>query len=174
MFPTPPVFVEVKVLRLALGDEFSSAFDYQFSDGATVAGGFTSGNILPPISDAIDGPARRFASVQPGGMGLNNDHFHFQAVNDSFRMRLQLLENTNRVTTLATPLLLTANNEVSRIFIGETLPFTVGFTAGQVVPTGAGTANTVTSTPITELRDVGQSPLITPNIAGCNAIRTWR
>ncbi len=167
--PTPLVLLEVKVLRLALGDEFNSAFDYQFSDGATVAGGFTSGNILPPASDAINGPARRFASVQPDGDGLNNDHFYFQAVNDSFRMRLQLLENNNRLTTLATPLLLTANNEVSRIFIGETLPFTVGFTPGQVVPTGAGTANTVTSTPITELRDVGQSLLITPNI---NADRT--
>lgn len=167
--PTPLVLLEVKVLRLALGDEFKSAFDYQFSDGATVAGGFTSGNILPPVSDAINGPARRFESVQPGGTGLNNDHFYFQVVNDSFRMRLQLLENNNRVTTLATPLLLTANNEVSRIFVGETLPFTVGFTPGQVVPTGAGTANTVTSTPITELRDVGQSLLITPNI---NADRT--
>lgn len=167
--PTPLVLLEVKVLRLALGDEFNSAFDYQFSDGGTVAGGFTSGDILPPASDAINGPARRFASVQPGGDGLNNDHFYFQAVNDSFRMRLQLLENNNRLTTLATPLLLTANNEVSRIFIGETLPFTVGFTPGQVVPTGAGTANTVTSTPITELRDVGQSLLITPNI---NADRT--
>jgi general secretion pathway protein D len=167
--PTPLVLLEVKVLRLALGDEFNSAFDYQFSDGATVAGGFTSGNILPPVSDALNGPPRRFASVQPGGTGLNNDHFYFQAVNDSFRMRLQLLENNNRLTTLATPLLLTANNEVSRIFIGETLPFTVGFTAGQVVPTGAGTANTITSTPITELRDVGQSLLITPNI---NADRT--
>ncbi|MCL4201406.1 MAG: hypothetical protein KJ000_02855 [Pirellulaceae bacterium] len=171
--PTPLVLLEVKVLRLALGDEFNSAFDYQFSDGATVAGGFTTGNILPPLSDNPTnipaGLTRRDMSVQPGGSGLNSDQFYFQAVNDSFRFRLQLLENNNRVTTLATPLLLTANNEVSRIFIGETLPFTVGFTPGQVVPTGAGTANTVTSTPITELRDVGQSLLITPNI---NADRT--
>jgi general secretion pathway protein D len=171
--PTPLVLLEVKVLRLTLGDEFNSAFDYQFSDGATVAGGFTTGNILPPLSDNPSnipaGQTRRDLSVQPGGSGLNSDQFYFQAVNDSFRFRLQLLENNNRVTTLATPLLLTANNEVSRIFIGETLPFTVGFTPGQVVPTGAGTANTVTSTPITELRDVGQSLLITPNI---NADRT--
>jgi general secretion pathway protein D len=69
---------------------------------------------------------------------------------------------------LATPLLLTANNEVSRIFIGETELFTIGFTSPQVVTSGIAQTNTV-GTPITTLRDVGQLLLITPNI---NADRT--
>jgi general secretion pathway protein D len=72
------------------------------------------------------------------------------------------------VTVLATPLLLTANNEVSRIFIGETEPFTVGFDAPQVITSGTAQTNTV-GTPITTLQDVGQLLLITPNI---NADRT--
>ena len=86
-------------------------------------------------------------------------------IDDNFRFRMQLLESKNRVTALATPLILTANNEVSRIFVGDTLPFTVGFTPGQIVGGAVGGVNgAVAPTPITELRDVGQSLLITPNI----------
>jgi general secretion pathway protein D len=64
---------------------------------------------------------------------------------------------------------LTANNEVSRIFIGETIPLTIGFSATQIVGTSATSSNTIAGTPITELRDIGQSLLITPSI---NADRT--
>jgi len=70
---------------------------------------------------------------------------------------------------LATPLILTANNEVSRIFVGDTLPFTIGFAPSRVVAGANSLASSSAATPITELRDVGQSLLITPNI---NADRT--
>ena len=65
---------------------------------------------------------------------------------------------------MATPLLMTANNEVSRIFTGVQQPITIGFTPGQIVPTTVGSSTTVTSTPITILQDIGTSMLITPNI----------
>lgn len=175
--PTPLVLLEVKILSVELGDDFNSVFDYQFSDGVTVAGGFTSGNILPPISDnpnRITAPRQRRDSIiaPETSSAWNNaagtDDLTFQFVNDNFRFRMQLLESNNRVTTLATPLLLTANNEVSRIFIGDTEPFTIGFEAPQVVTSGV-TQTNIVGTPITELRDVGQSLLITPSI---NADRT--
>lgn len=82
---------------------------------------------------------------------------------------MQLLENQGRVTAVARPLLLTANNEVSRLFIGRTVPITVGFTPAQIVNTGVAAANTVQATPITVVTPVGTQPLITPNI---NADRT--
>ncbi len=166
--PTPLVLLEVKVMSVLLDDRFRSAFDYQFSDGTT-AGSFTTGDILPPPSDLFTGQAQRFASMLPGGSVLNRGDLTFQYVSETFRARMQLLEDDNRVTVLNTPLLLTANKEVSRIFIGDTIPFTVGFTAAQVIP-GGGSGNTIVAgTPITELRDVGQSLLITPSI---NADRT--
>lgn len=167
--PTPLVLLEVKVMRIELGDQFESAFDYQFSDGQSTAGGFNNGNVLPPTSDSNNNADTRIAqSLALGGSELNPGALAFQYVNASFRARLQLLETNNRVTTLSSPILLTANNEVSRIFVGDTLPFTVGFTAPQIVA-GNNVNNTVAGTPITELRDVGQSLLITPNI---NADRT--
>jgi general secretion pathway protein D len=39
--PTPVVLLEVKVLSIDLSDGFRSVFDYQFTDGALMAGGFT-------------------------------------------------------------------------------------------------------------------------------------
>ena len=166
--PTPLVLLEVKVMSVLLDDDFRSVFDYQFSDGGTSAGSFTTGDILPTPSDALTGQARRLASMIPGGGVLNQGDLTFQVVSNSFRARMQLLEDDNRITVLNTPLLLTANNEVSRIFIGDTIPFTVGFNSPQVI-TGGNNNTTIAGTPITELRDVGQSLLITPSI---NADRT--
>ncbi len=166
--PTPLVLLEVKVMSILLDDNFRSLFDYQFSDGGSSAGGFTTGDVLPTPSDTLIGEARRLASMLPGGAVINQGDFTFQVVNNSFRARMQLLEDDNRVTVLNTPLLLTANNEVSRIFIGDTIPFTVGFNSPQVI-SGGNNNTTIAGTPITELRDVGQSLLITPSI---NADRT--
>ncbi len=166
--PTPLVLLEVKVMSVLLDDNFRSVFDYQFADGGASAGSFTTGDILPTASDGLIGEARRLASMVPGGGILNQGDLTFQLVSNSFRARMQLLEDDNRVTILNTPLLLTANNEVSRIFIGDTIPFTVGFNSPQVI-TGGNNNTTIAGTPITELRDVGQSLLITPSI---NADRT--
>jgi general secretion pathway protein D len=182
--PTPLVLLEVKVLQINLGDSFNSVFDYQFSDGGTVAGGFvpsslivppaaafTTGNILPPAGDNALSRATPLAPASsPGVAGTPNPPLLFQFVNNNFRLRMQLLENNNRVTTLATPLLLTANNEVSRLFVGQDVPLNLGFTgpAPLVNATGASTTYAAGSTNI-QFRPVGTDLLITPNI---NADRT--
>jgi general secretion pathway protein D len=173
--PTPLVLLEVQVLALQLGDDFRSAFDYQFSDGKSVAGGFinnvdsfTTGNILPPAADA--GGLNRFEPLAPGPVGsAPNQNMTFQVVSSNFRFRLQALESKNRVTQLATPLLLTANNEVSRIFIGRTIPVTLGFSGGTNVANQLGNVVVSPPVPITVPQNIGQTLLITPNI---NADRT--
>ena len=161
---TPTVLLEVKVLSIELGDDFNSVFDYQFSDASTAAGGFTTGDVLPPASDAISGnSARRSLPLALLGGGLRPDNLIFQYVHRHFRARMQLLENKNRVTLLATPMLLTANNEVSRLFIGDNRPVLQNFTPGQnIVVNGAVT----TTTPVPQFQnvDVGTSLLITPNV----------
>jgi len=166
--PTPLVLLEVKVMSVTLDDDFRSTFDYQYADGKTNTGGFTTGDILPSPAGDLIGDAKKMASMIPGGSVLNQGDLTFQIVSNNFRARMQLLEDDNRVTVLNTPLLLTANNEVSRIFIGDTIPFTVGFNSPQVIASGNNNT-TIAGTPITELRDVGQSLLITPSI---NADRT--
>ena len=164
--PTPTVLLEVKVLRIALADGVNSAFEY-FVGNDEVAASFSDGDLAPNFPGA--NPSSRIFSNGLGVSGSVPGSLTFQVVDSNFQFRMQLLESESRVTALATPLILTANNEVSRIFVGDTLPFTVGFTPSQVVGGFNSVAGAVAATPITELRDVGQSLLITPSI---NADRT--
>lgn len=159
--PTPLVLLEVKVLQIDLSDSFNSAFDFQFSNGSGVAGGFTSGDIIPPAGDQLSGTAARNASLTPGGSGLQSNNLIFQVVSNNFRARLQMLESKNRVTQLAAPLLLTANNEVSRLFVGEEYPIVQNITSQTVVNN-----NTTTTSPNTtfQFEPVGTTLLLTPNI----------
>lgn len=164
--PTPTVLLEVKVMRVTLSDGMNSAFEY-FSGNPGESGQFSDGQLQPGFPGA-SGAGRALAS----GLGIAGGvpgALSFQVVDNNFQFRMQLLESQQRITALATPLILTSNNEVSRIFVGDTLPFTVGFTPSQVVGGLNAVTGAVAATPITELRDVGQSLLITPNI---NADRT--
>ena len=159
--PTPMVMLEVKVLSLDLSDGFDSVFDFQMSNGRDTAAGFTSGNIVQPPADFVSGTAKRLASLTPGGTGLNPTDLIFQFVNDNFRARLQALETKNRVTTIATPLLLTSNNEVSRLFIGEERPIIRNISSN--VTSNNNTTTTAPNTTV-EFRPVGTTLLITPSI----------
>lgn len=164
--PTPTVLLEVKVLRIILADGFNSAFEF-LGRGTQGAVAFSDGSLTPEFPGAA-GIAQRLGE----GLGVSGGvpgALTFQVVDENFRIRMQLLESKSCVNALATPLILTANNEVSRIFVGDTLPFTVGFTPSQVLTSVGAVNGAVAATPITELRDVGQSLLITPNI---NADRT--
>lgn len=147
--PTPLVLLEVKVLSINLGDDLDTAFDFNFQAG-DFTGGFTEGPIINPAPFA--------------GGGFDSSRGIFQIVGSNFSARLQALERDNRVTTLATPLLLTANNEVSRLFVGQTIPILTGFTQGATVVSGSGPATEIPPTPNYELEDVGNTLLITPNI----------
>jgi general secretion pathway protein D len=174
--PTPLVLLEVKVMQLDLGDQFTSVFDWEFSNGNTVAAGFTAGNILAPATDILSDTARRNsqqgigfprstfpATLGAGQAGPTDRDLTFQYVDANFRARIQLLENNNRTTNLATPLLLTANNEVSHIFIGQQVPLVVGYTQSGAVANVGGTTS-IQPSPQTQLTQVGQGLLVTPNI----------
>lgn len=146
--PTPLVLLEVKVLSINLGDDLSTAFDFNFQAG-DFTGGFTEGAIVNPAPFA--------------GGGFNATDGIFQIVGSNFSARLQALERDNRVTTLATPLLLTANNEVSRLFVGQTVPILTGFSS-RIRLIRDTTDEVIEATPEYELEDVGNTLLITPNI----------
>jgi general secretion pathway protein D len=179
--PTPVVLLEVKVLTINLMDDFRSSFDFQFTSGKLLTAGFTpgtsdpnspfaTGNIQAPAADVVPPPGRRQLTIAPGPLGTAPPaDFLFQAVSSNFRARLQLLETKGRVTEVAAPLIMTANNEVSQIFIGSQIPITVGFTPGTSNIVAAGAQTVTTATPITTLQQVGTTLLITPNI---NADRT--
>jgi len=165
--PTPLVLLEVKVLRISLGDGFQSAFDYAVTDGTlgggSIGGSFTTGAINPGIArDPITGNAQGLTSL-PGesSSGLRDGHMVFQYLSENVRVRLQMLETKNRINTVASPTLLTSHNEVSRLFLGEERPVVRNISSQTIL-----TDNNAATTPNTEIefRSVGTTLLITPNI----------
>jgi len=136
--PTPLVFIEVKILEVELGKGLDSAFDWSFQD------------------DQFGG------SFQPGGPALGGD-LVFTYLDDSFEAQMRLLQSRDKVTMLSRPTLMTANNEVSRLFIGEEVPLNRDFAGGQTIVTDGGPIVTPSTTGV-EFRPVGSTLLITPNI----------
>jgi len=135
--PTPTVLLEVKILRVRLDQGYRSAVDYLFNDGTTQIGFGTGAAVAGDL-------AFRYAS-------------------GSFSARIQIMEEKGQVRVVSTPTLLIANNEVSRLFIGEERPLNRSFNGGAVVPGAANNVVVNGSTDI-EFRPVGTTLLITPNI----------
>ncbi len=150
--PTPMVLLEVKILELALDDGFTSSFEYQFSQDY---------NTKSPDSSKLVQTLTGFPGLDPLSTDARNDSFAFRLLSSHLQMRIQMLETEGKAKTLATPLLLTANNEVSRLFIGEERPMVRNITS-QTIANG----DTTITVPQTEfdLQNVGTMLLITPNI----------
>lgn len=146
---TPLVLLEVSVVTVELGTDFRSAFDYQFSDGRR-QGSFSRENVPVPLTGG-----------NISGTGLNSSDMSFTIADGNFRARMQMFEQQNRIRVVATPTLLTANNEISRLFLGEERPLVRSINSQTII-----TDNNVATTPntTTEFRNVGNTLLITPNI----------
>lgn len=150
--PTPQVLLEVRIVAVEIGDGFESFFDYQGTK-RNVAGAFATGAVAQPTPP----------SLLPGGTGLRTGDLIFQFVNDHFAARMQLLESKKRISVISSPLLLTSNNEVSRLFVGREVPLNRTFNSSSSTNTDNGTQQSNSSTQV-EFRPVGTTLLITPNI----------
>ena len=157
--PIPQVLLEMKVLELTLGDSFKSAFDYELVDGPTSLG-TPSSQVKNPLS-----PGTALANRHITGLGnfpLEDNRFVYQFLNDRVRARIQVMAGENRIQELATPMILAANNQSAKIFIGEERVLTTGVNTSVVTPgNGATTANIE---PQTEVRDIGNTVEILPRI----------
>jgi len=158
------LMLEVKVLQIALGDGFESSFEFNFKSGDVQVTRSSGENLPDQVGNVAD-------LVRAG---LGDPAMVAAVVSKNFDARLTLLENEGRVTALATPMLTTTNQEVSRIFIGEERPITTGIdvecpdyasvfnesTIGGTVG-GSGVCNL---DPDTQVRPIGKTLLLTPNI----------
>ena len=149
------LLMEVKVLQIDLSNGFNSLFDFRLNAGSfnvSSLGGITSPGSVPITSGAAS------AAFGPALVAT--------VVSNNFAARLQLAENEGRVTQLATPLLLTSNQEVSRFFVGSEIPILTTYTAGSTTLSGT-TSNTSTiqsPTPVYVQYKIGQTLLLTPSI----------
>ena len=149
--PTPMVLMELKVLELAIDDNYEATFQYSFNRGTHTAG-HDSGNA-----------ANVFADVLQTGMTAYNPTFAFKVVADNIEAQIKLLQQDGKVKTLATPTLLVANNEVARIFSGKEYPLVTGWRQNDTVAVDGAISQGTRTVEITK-EDVGTMLLITPNI----------
>ncbi|MBR6020898.1 MAG: type II secretion system protein GspD, partial [Kiritimatiellae bacterium] len=142
--PRPMVLLDVKVLEVSLGDSLDTVFDFQGK------GRFH-----------YDGPHEGSWDATFPANSLLERGLTFNWITEDFLGRIQLLREKNRVKVLATPTLLTVNNEVSQLFMGRETPIVRNVTSQTVV-----TDNNVVTTPQTEIEfvRVGTLLLLTPNV----------
>ena len=154
--PTPMVLMEVKVLELDITDDFEATFEYAFNtkSGAVSGRGEDANgyNLLANVAQTASGAMDNFTPT-----------FAFKTISSDLITKIEMMQKDGKVRTLATPTLLTANNEVSRIFDGSQYPIVTGWTVGQTTTT-QGIIDTTEPTVEIERKDVGNMLLITPNI----------
>ena len=146
--PTPMVLLEMKILNISVDNGYQSVFETSFADTSEhghskeTRGSFPSGVT--------------FAGVPVG------DQMSFTLIGRRFAARLQWLESEGRVSVVGSPTLLVANNEISRIFRGQSRPLVKNITS-TATTTDAGTTTYNYNTEI-EWNDVGTMIVVTPNV----------
>ena len=172
--PTPMVLLEMKVLELDVDDAYNATFQYSFNTHGTHKWGSHAGrDSLERGTSSTDGDGTasaltRISPLQglfsPAALNpVSESTLAFAVLSDTLNAQLQLMAQDGKVRTLATPAVLTANNEVSRIFSGAEYPIVKGVTAGETTTTEAGFV-THDATVQLEWVDVGTMLLVTPSI----------
>ena len=115
--PTPEVLLEMKILKVRLQDDFKSVLDIQYTSGPLGPDVATQSARNPFL---VSPPATAAENV----LGLVNAQsiggsFVYQYLSDNLRARLQLLQEQQCVTSIASPVLLSSNNRPARIFVGK-------------------------------------------------------
>lgn len=157
------LLMEVKVLSIDLSDGYESLFDFKIkTNNAIIASNNAVGTI--GATELLDTGIRSAAAA-------TNPALLATVLSNNLAIRLQLMETEKRVTELATPILLTSNQEVSRFFVGSEIPIITGYTPGSTVTNGVNVGNTVVQ-PSAEYtqRKVGNTLLLTPNINADNTV----
>ncbi len=161
--PKPQVLLEVKVLDILLDDEQASGIDWLFQAG-DFSGGRSSGINSNEFGTGFKEILSPSTSLVPQGSGLEPRSTVMQLVTDNVLARIQLLEDRNRLTRLATPTLCVADNEASRVFVGTETTILTSVEITQDTTTGDNPVTTTATNPETERKNVGTTLLITPRI----------
>ncbi|MCK4690687.1 MAG: hypothetical protein KAT20_02700 [Desulfuromonadales bacterium] len=122
--PTRQVMLECKILEIALGDGFDSFFDISVTPGGKFYGRDDVGRPtdLRPDTKGITGID--LLNVP----SLAESTLKFVFIDKQLQARFEMLEKTDRVRKIATPLALCANNASAKFFQGVESPVRKGYT----------------------------------------------
>lgn len=142
--PTRQVLLEVKILDVQLGDGFESFFNINFQSDKS-----------------------RHTVKALDLTSIVSETLSYVYLGKRIEAQIELLQKSNRLHTIATPLLVCANNAPAEFFVGEEVPIVTGYTEATQ-PTISDTGEIVTPaiqpTPIVELKELGTTVKIIPSI----------
>lgn len=161
--PPRQVLLEMRILEVTLDDGYRSVFDIGLGGRRTTPGPQPTG-ALPTTT-----PSYAKNSMTSGLFDAEqNANLVWQVMSESLSLRLQLLATENKLKTLASPMLVAANNQPARLFIGDERVLTVGASSQSITGTTGATNTQITVE--TEKRDVGQTLSILPRINGDRSV----
>lgn len=161
--PPRQVLLEMRILEVTLDDGYRSVFDVGLGGRRTTPGPLPTG-ALPTTA-----PSYAKNSLTSGLFDAEqNANLVWQVMSESLSLRLQLLATENKLKTLASPMLVAANNQPARLFIGDERVLTVGASSQSITGTTGATNTQITVE--TEKRDVGQTLSILPRINGDRSV----
>ncbi len=181
--PRAQVLLEVRVLQLDISDAKDRELGFLLNGDSHTYGkadmGFSKNMAVRDMMYNVTGTrdsssdikynvAQNTISTELSGLdiaesALYPNHSVFQLLNRHYQVRLNMLDSKGKVRALATPSLMVADYEASRIFLGTTRYIQTGFTAGSsLVSDGIG-SNTDTISNFEE-RNIGTALVITPKV----------
>lgn len=181
--PRAQVLLEVRILQLDVSDAKDRELGFLINGSSHTYGDFSGGfsknmaarDMLYDVSGTRESEggirynvsdntiATEMSPLDIAESALYPNHSIFQLLNRHYQIRLNMLDSRGKVRTLATPSLMVADYEASRIFLGTTRYVQTGFTAGSsIVSEGIGTTTDTISN--FEERNIGTALVITPKV----------
>lgn len=141
--PQTQVMLEMKIIDIKVGEDFSSLFNFELTD--TSLGGDSTNPIVLGGSAALSG----------GGSLI------YEFISQNIRANIEFLEQNNRINVISNPMLVASNHRPASLFVGEERVMVRGYEIDSIDTFN--TTRTIT-TPDTELEEIGTTLEVTPHI----------
>ena len=157
--PKAQVLLEVKVLSMDITDEKKRQVDFLINNKSGSAGlGFSEG-----LADVPRKP-NEFGALGIAGNAIDDRSLVFQLLDEKYQLRVKMLDEQGKVQRLATPSLMVADYEASRIFVGDETTILTNVENSLNVTGNDNPVVTSVSNAETERRDIGTTLVLAPKI----------
>ncbi|MBL4899556.1 MAG: DUF3438 family protein [Colwellia sp.] len=146
----PQVMLEMKIISIALGDDFTSIFNFELQ------------------------PSGNNQSIRPIKLGNNalpnSGSFIYEFLNTRLRANIEFLEKNRRIKVLSNPMVLASNHRQAELFIGEESLLVRGFTFNPATIDNGVVISPAYIETETELQEIGITLRIVPRINADNTV----
>lgn len=146
----PQVMLEMKIISIALGEDFTSIFNFELQ------------------------PSGSNQSIQPIKLGNNalpnSGSIVYEFLNTRLRANIEFLETNKRIKVLSNPMVLASNHRQAELFIGEESLLVRGFTYNPATIDNGVVISPAYIETETELQEIGITLRIVPRINADNTV----